>query len=535
MKLNAGELANREQWLRGGFKLPAFDIRKVTAHTRANPTWVHFGAGNIFRAFPAVRLQELLDAGLAESGVIVAEGFDYEIIDAAFTPHDNLSLAVTLKSDGGIDKTVVASMTEALKADPSHPDFQRLKEVFRSPTLQMVSFTITEKGYSLHRGESVVPEIAEDFAAGPGAPKSHMGKVASLLYERFLAGGAPLALVSMDNCSRNGEKLYEAVYAFATAWVENRLVDKGFSAYVESPTSLSFPWTMIDKITPSPDESVKRRLLADGFEDVETRITGKNSAVAAFVNAEETEYLVVEDSFPNGRPALEKAGVLFCDRDTVDKAEKMKVCTCLNPLHTAMSIYGCLLSFERIFDVMRDPDIRRMVEILGYREALPTVVDPGIINPREFLDTCFKVRWANPFMPDTPQRIAMDTSQKMPIRFGDTIRTYIERPDLDVDELTIIPLVHAGWCRYLMGVDDAGKAFTPSADPLLDTLRKHFEGVRLGDSGPFGKRLRPLLSDAGLFGLDLYAAGLGEKVEGYFSKLVAGPGAVRSTLKKYTG
>lgn len=533
MRLNIRELENREQWRKAGFALPAFDREQVAAETRAKPTWVHFGAGNIFRIFPAACQQKLLDAGTEKTGIIVAEGYDYEIVDAVFKPHDNLTLGVTLKADGTIDKTVIASVVEALKADPGHADFQRLKEIFRSPSLQMVSFTITEKGYSLSRKETIAPDAAADFTGGPGAPASFMGRVAALLHERFLAGQPPLALVSMDNCSHNGEKLHDAVRAFACNWTANGLADKDFLVYVESPSKVSFPWTMIDKITPGPDEGVRQRLVESGFEDAETRVTQKLSHVAPFVNAEETGYLIVEDSFPNGRPALEKVGVVFCDRATVDKAETMKVCTCLNPLHTAMSLYGCLLSFDRIYDVMRDPDIRRMVEILGYDESLPVAADPGVINPREFLDTCFQVRWANPFMPDTPQRIALDTSQKMPIRFGGTIKTYMQRPDLGVAKLRMVPLVHAGWCRYLMGVDDAGNAFEPSADPLLERLRKHFEGIRLGDRGPFHERLRPLLSDAGLFGIDLYDAGLGERVEGYFAELVAGPGAVRGTLRKY--
>ncbi len=534
MRLNAEELGNTDQWIRAGISLPQFDRAKTIVETRNNPIWVHFGAGNIFRIFPAACQQTLLDAGLATAGIIVAEGYDYEIIDAVFAPHDNLSLAVTLKADGTLDKTIIASIVEAVKSDPLHSDFSRLKQIFRSPSLQMATFTITEKGYSLFQRENIAPEVAADFANGPEAPVSYMGRVAALVHQRFLAGGYPLALVSLDNCSHNGEKLYDAIHAFAREWSANGLVDDKFLAYVESPESVSFPWTMIDKITPGPDEGVRQKLAEAGFEDAAIQVTKKHTHIASFVNAEETGYLVIEDSFPNGRPALEKAGVLFCDRATVNKAEKMKVCTCLNPLHTAMSIYGCLLSFDRIYTVMRDPDISAMVKILGYVESLPVAADPGIINPREFLDTCFQVRWANPFMPDTPQRIALDTSQKMPIRFGDTIKAYKERPDLDIADLKIIPLVHAGWCRYLMGIDDAGNLFEPSPDPLLAPLRQYFAGLQLGAKGPFHELLRPILSDETLFGVNLYKAGLGEKVEDYFTELVLGPGAVRATLQKYT-
>ena len=79
-------------------------------------------------------------------------------------------------------------------------------------------------------------------------------------------------------------------------------------------------------------------------------------------------------------------------------------------------------------------------------------------------------RLPNPFMPDTPQRIATDTSQKLPIRFGETIKAYLQDPSLDASSLQMIPLVFAGWLRYLMAVDDAGEPFALSPAPMLDTL-----------------------------------------------------------------
>jgi fructuronate reductase len=136
-------------------------------------------------------------------------------------------------------------------------------------------------------------------------------------------------------------------------------------------------------------------------------------------------------------------------------------------------------------------------------------------------------------MPDAPQRIATDTSQKLGIRFGETIKAYLARSKESVRELKAIPLVLAGWCRYLMGVDDEGRTFEPSPDPLLESSRKHVAGIKLGDPGPFHARLEGLLSNEKIFGIDLYKAGLGEKVESYFADLVAGRGAVRATLRKY--
>ena len=325
--------------------------------------------------------------------------------------------------------------------------YNRLKEIFGNGSLQLASFTITEKGYSLNDSQGLpLPDVLADFTGGPKTPVSCMGKVAAFLYHRFTKGGLPIAMVSMDNCSHNGDKLKTAITAFAEKWVENNLVEPEFLTYVTS-NKVSFPWTMIDKITPRPNTSVEELLKKDGVQDLDPVITGKHTYVAPFVNSEECEYLVIEDVFPNGRPALEKSGFIFTDRETVDKVERMKVCTCLNPLHTALAVFGCLLDYKLIAEEMKDSTLKTLVERLGYQEGLPVVMDPGILNPKEFLDTVLGIRIPNPFMPDTPQRIATDTSQKLSIRYGETIKAYEKSSTLQTSDLKMIPLVFAGWLR----------------------------------------------------------------------------------------
>ena len=127
-------------WEEKGYELPSYDREAVKKKTWEAPAWVHFGAGNIFRAFPAELLQRLLNAGEYDKGVIVAESFDHEIISKAYKPYDSLSLSVVLKADGTIEKKVVGSVVEALVADQAEPaDFARLFEIFDCPSLQMAS------------------------------------------------------------------------------------------------------------------------------------------------------------------------------------------------------------------------------------------------------------------------------------------------------------------------------------------------------------------------------------------------------------
>jgi fructuronate reductase len=510
-------------WEAKGYQLPRFDIAALRRKTHAQPTWVHFGGGNIFRAFPAAILNEALNTGHYDRGVIVAETFDYEVIDKAYTPYDNLSLSVSLQSTGTIEKTVIASVTEALKADPQFPaDWQRLEEIFRQPSLQMISFTITEKGYTVSDA---------DLARGL-RPQLAMGKVTALLLERWKAGAQPLTVQSMDNCSHNGDKVRAGVMAYAQRWAADGLVPPAFVAYLKDETRVTFPWSMIDKITPRPHVKVQELLAADGFEDNAYIETERHTFTAPFVNAEEVQYLVIEDHYTNGRPPLDLGGALYTTRETVDKVETMKVTTCLNPLHTAMSLYGCLLGYTLISAEMADPDIRLFIQKLGYIEAMPVVVDPGVLNPYEFIGAVINRRLPNPFMPDAPQRIAMDTSQKLPIRFGETLKKYASR-GLDKSNLVLIPLTLAGYARYLKGVRDDGTPFEPSPDPLLSELQALVAPLEVGRPDQDYSCLRQLFSRGDVFGVDLYEIGLGEQIEGMVRELYAAPGAVRETLHRY--
>jgi len=272
-------------------------------------------------------------------------------------------------------------------------------------------------------------------------------------------------------------------------------------------------------------------LEADGYESAELIVTSKNTYTASFVNAEPTQYLVIEDWFPNGRPPLEKAGVLFADRETVDKVETMKVCTCLNPLHTVLAVFGSLLRYRTIAETVGDPVLKRFIERVGYDEGMPVVVNPGIIQPEDFIRTVIEERFPNPFLPDTPQRIATDTSQKIPVRFGETLKAYHKRGVQSLSKLNYIPLFIAGWFRYLLGVDDQGNPMELSPDPMLAELKEKLAGIALGDER-YDEILRPILSDPQLFGIDLTGTGLDEKVLGYFHEMTAGSGAVRTTLDR---
>ena len=537
MKLTWEGLKNRQAWEQAGIALPSYDAEAVAEKTKKAPIWVHMGIGNIFRIFIGGIADQLLEKGLMDRGITCVEVFDYDMVDKIYDPYDNLVLSVTLHGDGSTDKKVLGSLSEAVKALPSESaQWERTKEIFRDPGLQMVSLTITEKGYALKRADGTFFDfIKADIENGPEKAASAMAVVAAMLLERYQNGKAPLALVSMDNCSKNGQNFRNAVLEMAEEWKKRGFVGEDFLAYIKDESQVSFPWTMIDKITPRPSEKIADELEKDGVESMQPVITSKSTYIAPFVNAEGPQYLVIEDSFPNGRPAMEKtegAGVYLTDRDTVNKSERMKVTVCLNPIHTALGPYGCVLGYELFSDEMKDPQMLELAHRVGYVEGMEVVPDPGILSPKKFLDELIDERFPNPYLGDTTQRLCVDVSQGIGIRFGETIKSYMEKYG-DAKRFTAIPVAIAGWLRYLLAVDDEGNRFELAPDPMVPEMQEQMAGIVVGDASSLKGQMKGILSNENIFAVDLYQAGVGEKIEEIFREEIEGPGAVRKTLKKY--
>lgn len=538
MNLTVNGIRNCEQWEKAGIKLPGYDVGAVSEKAKKEPEWVHFGIGNIFRIFIGGIVDGLLEEGAMDRGITCVETFDYDVVDKIYEPYDNLGLSVLLHGDGTREYKVLGSMAEAIKAQSSVPEqWNRLKEVFRSPSLQLVSFTITEKGYALQKADGTwFPFVEADIQKGPDKAVGAMAVLTAMLYERYKVGKYPLALVSMDNCSQNGAKLRESVLTMTEEWQKAGLVEPGFAAYVSDEKTVAFPWTMIDKITPRPSEQIADDLEKLGVEHMQPVITEKKTYIAPFVNAEKPQYLVIEDSFPNGRPALEKGfGVYMADRKTVNLSERMKVTVCLNPVHSATGPLGVALGYDLFAHMLNtDADMMKMARMVAYDEGLPVAPDPGILSPQEFVDELFHDRFPNEYLGDTNLRLAVDVSQMVGIRFGETIKAYVEKYG-DASRLTAIPLGIAGWLRYMLAVDDEGRRYELAPDPMNEEIQEQLKGIVVGKPETFDGQLKAILSNERIFFVDIYQTGLGEKIETMFREMIAGPGAVKATVHKYVG
>lgn len=536
MKLTMDGIKNREAWEKAGIQLPGYDVKEISEKAKKEPRWVHFGIGNIFRVFIGGIADGLLEEGALDCGLTCVETFDYDVVDKIYTPYDNLGLSVILHGDGSREYKVLGSLAEAVKAQSSNEtQWNRLKEIFTSKSLQMVSFTITEKGYALQKADGTwFPFVQADIENDPDKATGAMAVVVAMLYERYKAGKYPLALVSMDNCSKNGAKLRESVLTMAEEWKKAGFVEEGFVSYVSDEKVVAFPWTMIDKITPRPSEKIADDLEELGIEEMQPVITSKKTYIAPFVNAEKPQYLVIEDNFPNGRPALEKGfGVYMADRNTVNLSERMKVTVCLNPVHSATGPLGVVQGYDLFAHMLNtNEDMMKMARMVAYDEGLPVVPNPGILSPQAFVDELFNDRFPNEYLGDTNMRLSVDVSQMVGIRFGETIKAYVEKFG-DAKKLTAIPLGIAGWLRYMLGVDDEGEKYELAPDPMNEEIQEQLKEIVIGKPETFTDQLKPILSNERLFFVDLYTTGVAEKIEEMFREMIAGKGAVRATIHKY--
>ena len=536
MKLTLEGIKNTTVFQKAGILLPGYDVAAVSKKAKQAPRWAHFGIGNIFRIFIGGIADGLLEAGVLDRGLTCIETFDYDVIDKIYTPYDNLGLSVILHADGTRTYKVLGSMAEAVKAQSSDPaHWARLKEVFRSKELQLISFTITEKGYALAGSDGIYfPFIQSDIDNGPEKATSAMAVLTAMLYVRYQDSSTPIALVSMDNCSHNGDLLRHSVLTMAREWQKKGYVTEDFLAWLGDETQVSFPWTMIDKITPRPSDAIAADLEALGVEDMAPVITSKRTYIAPFINAEQPQYLVIEDRFPNGRPELEKGfGVYLADRATVNLSERMKVTACLNPVHSATGPVGVVLGEELYAKMLNtNPDMMKMARMVAYDEGLPMVEDPKILSTKAITDELFTDRFPNEYLADTNLRLATDTSQGVGVRFGETIKAYMKKYG-SAERLTAIPLGIAGWLRYMLGVDDMGNTYELAPDPMVPEIQAALSSVVFGNPESLTDQLHPILSNEKVFFIDLYKAGLGEKIEGMFREMINGKGSTKATIHKY--
>jgi fructuronate reductase len=445
-------------------RLPAAVLRPSYTPEAAAIGVVHLGLGNFFRAHAAAYLDEALNAGATGWGVSGVSLRSAATRDA-LAPQDGYYTLI--ERDAAGDRTrVVGSLRELLVA-PDGPD--RVIARIAAPETRWVTLTITEKGYGhdavTGRLDRAHPDIVHDLAAAT-RPRSAVGLLHAALRQRCHAGLGGLTILSCDNLSCNSALLRALLLAFDEA------LKGGTAGWIED--HCRFPNTMVDRIVPRTQAA--QRALA-------TRLLGLQDSWP--VVTEPFRQWVIEDSFAGMRPPLERSGVQIVN--DVRPFESMKL-RLLNAAHSALAWLAVPAGLATVDQAIAEPALRQYVEALWRVEVIPGL-DRDVIGAAPGYCNSLLARFDNPRLAHLTAQIAMDGSQKLPLRVVPSVRANLAR-GLPIDRLA---LAVAAWIRYLAGLDEQGRGFVPD-DPLLGRLQVRAaapdaaEATRgiLGESSIFG-------------------------------------------------
>jgi fructuronate reductase len=362
----------------------------------------------------------------------------------ALQPQDG-HYALIEREAAGDRVRVVGALRELLVA-PEDP--AKVVARIAAPGTRWVTLTITEKGYghiagSAHATLDVAhPDIAHDLAR-PQSPRSAVGLLHAAIRLRRERQAPPLTVISCDNLTCNGDLLQALVLQFdqaagagASSWIADRL---------------RFPNTMVDRIVPRTGDA-QRALAVDllGVEDAWPVVT------------ERFRQWVIEDRFAGPRPPLEDSGVQVVADVRPYEAMKLRL---LNAAHSAIAWLALPAGIATVDAAVAQPALRSFVEDFWRTEVIPGL-DPGLMGIAPAYCSGLLERFANPGLAHQTAQIAMDGSQKLPLRVLPSVRANL-RLGLPIERLA---LTVAAWIGYLAGIADDGSAFTPD-DPLRDRLQ----------------------------------------------------------------
>ncbi len=435
-------------WMEAG--LPA-DQRLTRAGSAPRTGIVHLGPGAFFRAFNAIYTDQVMAQSGGDWG-ITAVSLRSPTARDQMVPQGGAYTSVELGPDGVTDR-VIGAINHVLVA-PENP--AAVIAVMADPAVKIVSLTITEKGYCHNPSDGTLnashPDIAHDLAH-LDAPKSALGFLVAALAKRFENGDAPFTVMSCDNLPSNGKLTRGVVLAFA------QKIDPNLAKIIAE--AVSFPSTMVDRITPATTEVDVAQLGARmGYYD------------PACVVHEPFRQWVIEDDFVNGRPAWEDVGAQFVK--DVDAHELMKL-RCLNGTHSTLAYLGYLAGYETISETVADANFAKLCQKLWSGEIIPTVPKP---EGEDLASYCAALlaRYQNPSIKHRTWQIAMDGSQKLPQRLLGTVRDNLAQGHVPNG----LCLAVAAWMRYVGGLDEKGQTIDvrdPHAEALKTVSDKAENGV----------------------------------------------------------
>ena len=445
-------------------KQPSYDRNQLTTRI------VHIGCGAFHRAHQALYHHDWLEHSNSDWGICEVSLFGDGRLIRQLREQQHLFTVLEKGSDKRTAK-LVGSVCQSLHAGTDGRE--AILETMSDDNVKIVSMTITEKGYCIDpssgRLDRSHPLIQHDLSH-PLQPDSAIGYIVAALRRRKEQGSRAFTVLSCDNIQENGKAAKSAVVEFAS------LIDTDLALWIK--LNATFPSTMVDRIVPAATQEMYLEL---------QEIIGEPDPCG--IECEPFRQWVIEDSFADGRPHWNEVGVEFVSN--VVPYEEMKL-RMLNGSHSFLAYLGYLAGYDYIFETMQDPHFRVATFNLMTREQAPTLDMPkGTVLETYALELI--ERFSNQSLKHRTGQIATDGSQKLPQRFGDSLRFHLQHHS----NYRWLALGVAGWMRYVSGVDEKGQEITIN-DPMADTFKAIYD-----KHGLSANVVPELLAIEPIFGSDL--------------------------------
>lgn len=351
---------------------------------------LHIGIGAFHRAHQAVYTEKAMAAKGGNWHIIGVSLRSTDIVDVM--NQQDCTYTVLERHPEGPCAHRITSISHVIAAAR---DVKPVLAALSDSAIRIVTITVTEKAYGIDRHSGKIqydhPAIQHDLEH-PDKPSGLVGILVAGLKSRMNAAMQPFTVVSCDNLPANGRLLRSGVVDFANQ------IDPQLADWISE--KVSFPSTMVDRITPASTSST--------FADVKA-LTGQDDRAA--IETEPFSQWVIEDNFPDGRPAWEDAGAIVVN--DVEPYEGMKL-RMLNGSHSLIAYLGLLGGYRYVRDVMANDNFARLVA--RHMDNAAATMPP--LDGIDFSDYGAELieRFRNPEIAHEARQIAMDGTEKLPQR-----------------------------------------------------------------------------------------------------------------------
>ncbi|MFL5863500.1 MAG: mannitol dehydrogenase family protein [Solirubrobacteraceae bacterium] len=410
---------------------------------------VHLGIGAFHRAHQAVYTEDAVAAAGGDWGISGVSQRTATVVEQ-LGPQDGL-YTLAERDGSGERLRVIAAVRELMWA---RAQSEAVAARIASPATRLVTLTVTEKGYhhdpATNRLRLDSPDVAADLA--DGGSRTVVGQVVQGVARRRADDAGPLTVLCCDNLPDNGHVVSRLVFDF----VAHSARADGLGDWIAA--NVRFPSTMVDRITPATTDADRARIAAAlGARDD-----------GAVVTEPFTQW-VIEDDFAAERPAWERAGAIVTA--DVRPYEQIKL-RLLNGAHSALAYLAVLADEALVSDAVRpERAFQAVLRRLMADEVAPTLTVPDGFDLGTYQADLLE-RFANPALRHRTLQIAMDGSQKLPMRLLGTIR---DRRRAGTEPV-MASLGVAAWMRFVSARrSDSGRDLTVD-DPLADEIAQRLRG-----------------------------------------------------------